>query len=249
MKILRAVLFLALCLPAFKTARSIEQKIGGKGVHDVFTDRNLAALAAAACDGDQGAVERGVKNGANPNAVGVYGATPLLWAIGCKNANGVEALLRAGADPNFAAGGRFNAVYAAATLYDPTILRLALKYLGDPNARDSRSNKSALEEALLLGVNGAGWENYYALLDAGADPNRADELGDTIAKAAAAYGRFDKVMELLERGYTFDLEDLGRAVQTREVAQGSDQSKWQEKVKARLELDGVRFPVPPKVRR
>jgi ankyrin repeat protein len=226
----------------------MERKVGGKSVQDVFSEPRLATLARAACDGDDATVARAIKDGADPNGKGFDDVTPLYWAVNCQNLHGVEALLRAGANPNYMFGGRFSAVYAASTMEESAMLKLLLKYGGDPNTKDNKSNKTALEEALSLGIHGADWDNYYALLNLGADINRADAMGDTIAKAAAALGRFDKVAELLERGYRTDLPDLGRTVQIRRVDPKSEQAEWQAKVKVMLEQKGVQFPVPPKVR-
>lgn len=227
-------------------AKSMELLVDKKSAQDVFTEPQLVSLARAACDGDEAAIARALKAGADPDGKGIEDVTPLYWALGCHNLHGTEALLRAGANPNYRFGGRFSAVYAASTMPDPSMLKLLLKYDGDPDARDSKSNQSALERALSLGIHGAGWENYYALIEGGADINRADDMGETIATAAAAFGQFDKVAELLERGYSHDLTDLGRTLQARHVDLRV-QVEWQLKVKATLERKGVHFPVPPNV--
>lgn len=230
---------------------NLEPQVGDKTVREVFTDPRLAALAAlagAACEGNEAAVAQAVKAGTGPDGKGLEDVTPLYWAVSCQNLRGIEALLRARANPNYLFDGRFSVVYVAATMHEPAVLKLLLKYGGDPNTKDNKSNLTALERALSLGLHGAGWENYYAMLKSGADINRADERGDTIAKAAAALGQFDKVAELLERGYSFDLPDLGRTVQARRVDPNHAQAAWQAKVKATLEKKGVQFPMPPKVR-
>lgn len=107
--------------------------------------------------------------------------TPLYWAVSCQSVKGTKALLRAGASPNYIFGGRFSAVYAASTMRASAVLKVLLTYGGDPNAKDTKTDQTALQQALSLGIHDAGWDNYYALLNAGADINRADEMGRTIA--------------------------------------------------------------------
>lgn len=223
-----------------------EHKIGDKTVQDVFTDPQLQALAQAACAGNEAGIAHAIKTGADPNGKGLDEVAPLFWAVSCQNLVGIEALLKAGANPNYAFKNKFTVVYVAATMSNSKILKLLLKYGGDPNAKDNYDNKTALAQAFDLGIDDR-WDNYYILLDAGADINYADETGWTIANIAGALGRFDKVAELLERGYRYDLPNLGRTVQTRHIDPESPQAAWQEKVKMMLEQKGVRFPVPPKV--
>lgn len=91
-------------------------------------------------------------------------------------------------------------------------LRLLLAHGGDPNARDDDSPWSALRIAFSLGLQYDDWTSYYILLDAGADIN-ADGPGGTIAEFAAHLNQWDKVAELLERGYHHDLSSLRRSVQ------------------------------------
>lgn len=235
-------------LASSQQARCTEHKVSDKTVQDVFKEPRIAALARAACVGDEAAVARAIKDGTDANGKGFDDVTPLYWAVSCQNLRGIEALLRSGANPNYMFGRRFSAVYAAATMKESAVLKLLLKYGGDPNTKDNKSNQTALERALSLGIYGSGWDNYHALLKAGADINRSDELGRTIAIKAAALNQYDRVAELLERGYEFDLDDLARIVQVGQVDPKHPQAEWHARVKDMLERKGVQFPVPPKVR-
>ena len=152
--------------------------------------------------------------GADPNAIGkvatgpggsLEGVTPLLWAIDCNSMAGIDALVSAGANPN--AHGAFGKtpVTIAASLADPTALELLLKRGGDPNAEDDR--QSALRNEQDFGQSQAGWD---ALIAAGADINHGG-LGDlTVADWAAIGSDFDRVIDLLNRGYTHNLTKLTR---------------------------------------
>jgi len=222
-----------------------QHRVGGKTSDEVFANSRLAELAEAACMGEQKAVARMVGAGVDVNGVGLQGSTPLLWAISCENVAGIEALLRAGADPN-KRSTHFTAVYAAATRHNPKPLAVLLKYGGDADTEDNESHKTALQEAMSLGIHGHGWDNYYALLEK-ADINRADERGRTIATYASDLNQYEKVAELLERGYSYDLDELGRSVQTGHVDLEPSVT-WQRKVREMLEARGVRFPVPRKQR-
>ncbi|MGC3998571.1 MAG: ankyrin repeat domain-containing protein [Anaeromyxobacter sp.] len=221
---------------------------GERGVKErdaaaVFEVPAQAALARAACAGDRQALQAALASGADLEGEGAERTTPLLWAVGCGSEAGVEALLEAGADPNHD-NGRFSPVFAAATRHDPACLRVLLARGGDANALDRKSGKTAIAAALALGVHGRGWAGYELLLDR-ADLERADSSGWTIAFQAAALNQYDRVAELLERGYSRDLEYLGRLVSTGRVDL-EPQRSWQAKVIAMLEARGVRFPVAPR---
>lgn len=223
-------------------AASMGLKIFGKSAGDLFPDPKVAALARAACAGDERGVARQIAAGVDPNTVGEERAVPLVWAIACRNVRGVEALLKGGADPNQLLGDDFTPVYAAAQ--GPVdILKMLLKYGGDPNAGSKESGGSALIEAMSMGINDGGWKNYYALLEAGADINRVYKPYNTIAIFAATTAQYDKLAELLDRGYDRDLTYLGGAVQA--IAIRADLEPKRARVKAMLEARGVKFPVPP----
>lgn len=216
-------------------------KVGGKAVGDVFSDPRVAALARAACEGDQAAIERELKGGVDSNGLGFDAVTPLFWALHCENLTGVEALLKAGADPNHNIAGGFSSVYAASTMENSAFLKILLKYGGDPNADDIKAGDTALSQALSLGIHGEGWDNYYSLLEAGADINREYGDGNTIAIRAAALNQYDKVAELLERGYNSNLDTLVGYAYTGEVARASRQWEWREKVRGMLKERGVNY--------
>ncbi|WP_374569983.1 ankyrin repeat domain-containing protein [Phenylobacterium sp.] len=226
-------------------AASMERKINGRSASELFPDPKVAALAKAACSGDEKTVARQIAAGANPNAVGNERAVPLLWAIRCRNLRGVEALLDGGANPNQLLGGDFSVVYAAAQ--EPVeILKALLNHGGDPNAGSKESERSALMSAMSMGIHDDKWANYYAILEAGADINRVYGTYNTISIFAADMAQYDKLAELLDRGYNYDLSNLGAHVQVRAIR--PDLEPKRAKVKAMLEARGVQFPVPSQAR-
>lgn len=214
-----------------------EFHIGGKSAGDIFPDQAVAQLAQAACVGDEPTIARLVGAGTNPNASGFEGATPLFWALQCESVSGVGALLEHGANPNQMVGGEapFSAVFSAAGRDDPAFLRLLLSHGGNPNAfLDDGGDWTALKAAFFRGNEGRGWENWNALLDAGADIN-AVHHGATIAQLAALLNSFDRVDELLRRGYRHDLDDLQSLIEVEPSPHlASEQRVWRDKVLSRL---------------
>lgn len=226
--------------------------VNGLTVDQVFSDPSVARLATLGCSGDQPGIAalRGV---VDPNSTGLSGITPLLWALDCRNLAGVEALLRMGADANQSTGGRggYTPVLVAASVEDPAFLRLLLQHGGDPNSRYEGDGATALDRAFQRGLEGEAWENWNILLEAGADINVAyrGEHG-TIATFAANLNRFDKVVELLERGYSHDLTYLGFTVQPLQHKTpfpvpplGREAEEARARAMAILAQRGVRFPV------
>jgi hypothetical protein len=257
MKVERAAVvtlaLLALGVPAACGNERMEQRmsadlhtLNGKSVGDIFPDQEVAALATSACRGDAAAVETS-RGRVDPNSRGLEGITPILWAQDCQSLAGVEALLRVGADPNQSTGGRggFTPVCIAASMPDSAFLALLLGHGGDPNASYEGDNTTALERAFLRGASEGDWTNYYALLDAGVDINR-QHGSNTIAEHVAALNHYDKVAELLQRGYRHNLPRLALYVQTVQVdVVDPAQVEWAGRVRGMLEERGVRFPVTP----
>lgn len=197
--------------------RLMEHKVSGATAGETFADPAAAKLARAACAGDAGEIARLAESGAPVNSLatkdGKNDVDVLMWALSCGNPVGFEALLKAGADPNLAAGKfGITPTFTAAAHPDPAFLRLALKHGGDPNTR-TNDGDSALFKAFELGNASEQWDNYYTLLNAGADMNHAHRpRGTGIASFAASDGRIDKAVELLKRGYNYKLDALAHAI-------------------------------------
>ncbi len=226
-----AIVAAAVVLACTLGGRLMEHKVSGATADETFADPAVAKLARAACAGDAGDVARLAASGVPVNSVATKDnkndADVLIWVLSCGNVAGFEALLKAGANPNLGPGKfGITPTYIAATHPDPAFLRLALKHGGDPNAR-TNDGDSALFAAFELGNSSEHWDNYYSLLDSGVDLNQAHRArGTGIASFAASDGRIDKAIELLKRGYSYNLESLAIAIYDNSLASTmSDGSK------------------------
>jgi hypothetical protein len=244
-RLLSAVVALSLVGAANPPA---ERRFLGKSAEDVFKAPGLADLAKAACDGNVKAMDSALSRGAKINGLSIDGGTPLLWAVLCGNTTGVEHLLKMGADPNYRNGGKASATLAASYVENGDVLKSLLRYHGNPNSDDGYSH-TALDAAIILGIDKGRWNNYYTLLNSGADINYEypKNSGLTVGTYAASLEQFSKVAELLDRGYGKNLIEVGALAQNSRLDPGSSQSKWREKVIDMLKARGVKFPVPPLV--
>jgi hypothetical protein len=225
------------------SASDATEAVGGISVEHAFPSALQSQLAHAGCIGDRAQIAELVRQGADPNYHGVDGITALMWSLHCNNDVGVSALLGVGADAN-ARFGNTTPICFAAALDSPDALRSLLAHGGDPNAKYT-GGSSALEVAFDHGMDHGDWRNYYALLDAGADIN-AMGRGATIAEVAASLDQFDKVIELMDRGYRARPLHLALLVQSiHPETMASNQITWAARVRHQLEESGVTFPVDP----
>ena len=241
-------------LPSLRMAGSGGMQVGGKDVGATFSDPTVAKLAGAACLGDAVEVATATGQRALLNAAGENGMTPLLWAISCENLVGIEALLKAGADPNqvtlFEAGGtpsmerahRASPVYRAAMMRNPAVLRLLLANGGRASAWDyyegASLEQTALHAAMELALDTGRWDNYRALLAAGADAEMVDGFGRSIVVDMAFKGQYALIAELLETGYDCNLADLPSAMAVGDPPMTADRQRVETLLRAR----GVQIP-------
>lgn len=90
---------------------------------------------------------------------------------------------------------------------DVAAARAATARGADPNAPEGVNGWTPLEHA----VHKHQLATLVALLDAGADPNRADRGGRTPLMLAAGYGYTDMVTVLMQHGADASLRDLDNA--------------------------------------
>lgn len=212
---------------------------------ELFPNPLDAALADAAAAGARERVEALVKSGANVNAVGRDGVTPLLWALSAQNKRGVASLLDFGANPNYVAPSGFSPISLASGFDDPDFLRSMLAHGGDPNM------KSGVGEPILhTAITSERWLNVEILLDNGADINSRSATGMTPALLCAYLDDYEKVAYFLRRGADHTLvanngSTLANEIDLSRLRPDSERGEWLQRVRSMLMDRGVRFPAPP----
>lgn len=155
-----------------------------------------------------------ITQGADVNAVGKKGMSPVFWALVKQKYNSFEILLGNGADPNLVTEKKvekklypnrpdtkkISLMELVATMDDPRYLRLALQYGGNPNTQAHGPMLKGLT-VLFSAIEKGNMENVNALIDAGADVNFVNTPGSNSPLGRArAYCRYDIVKQLIEKG-------------------------------------------------
>ncbi len=202
--------------------------LGGQTIHQTFKDDKVAALIKAAVAGDEKKVALLASQGVNINMMAENGATPLMWALNSRNHKSVEALLKAGADPNLLSDKIGMSPMNFVPMGDDVeLLRLLLKYGGNPNhPGQGRIEELPLSQAAHFGRI----ENIRLLLDAGAEINSHDQFNESAASSSVDLGNFETTAFLIEHGFNYNLVYLARSVKIRQVPPNSDAQRWKDKV-------------------
>lgn len=184
-------------------------QVGGKNIDDVFSNFETRQLAQAACRGDAETIKRLVDGGADINALGLDNVSVLIWSLSCKNISGIKALLNSGANPNHKIKSNLNPVSIAASIeQNPDILKAVIAAGGNVNAVSGSYEDTALMTAFTRGVDTNNWDNYYYLLESGAEINQLTKNGRSIGFHARRYNENCKIIELIDKGLTNQLGKL-----------------------------------------
>ena len=182
-------------------------RLHGMTAQEMFSNSKAAALANAACKGDASEISHLVHSGADVNYRGKGGISPLIWAMSCHNYQGMQTLLKDGANPNQPMEYNQTPVWLAAGGSDPKILPILLAHGGDPNAYCAEcGGTSALENT----IDYQRTANMKLLVQHGANVNFIGGL--SIGVDAAGAGRFDYIIYLLHHGYDHDLQGLANFI-------------------------------------
>ncbi|MCA9284751.1 MAG: ankyrin repeat domain-containing protein [Phycisphaerales bacterium] len=152
------------------------------------------ALAAAAAGGHVEAVKALLAAGAVVDRRDQSGMTPLHMAAAFGNAATVALLIDAGANVAAADFNGLTPLMWAAGIGDAKGVELLLQAKADLNATDLIWG----DDALIRAARAGNTESVAALLAAGADVNRVNQIGSTALHAAAANARVDVVRLLVK---------------------------------------------------
>jgi ankyrin repeat protein len=210
---------------------------------EVFGESTPAlALAKAAGRGDVKAVDRLIAGGAQVNALGRHGITPLWWAAYMENFEGFAALLQNGANPNAQRSEGYPIMYLVASGKDARLLQAALKHGGDPNLRDSQSGETPLFPAVLHGLE----RHIDLLFTAGADVNAQQPVsGQTLPMIAiGSRGDYLLVYRLFQMGAdptlkTKNGQTLADVIELHSINASNNNDPWRKRVLDFLRSKGV----------
>jgi ankyrin repeat protein len=166
-------------------------------------------LMLAVSHGDDVQAEVALKNGADPNHLGLANETQLMMASQNGDVKSAEVLLKHGAKPDLKNEVGYTALMIASQFYRPEIDKMAkvlLEHGANPNLKaDSDDAKSMGTEgytALMIACRGSTFEMVQILLDHGADPRCVGADGKTaldIAKQRSAPQQREPMVKLLEQ--------------------------------------------------
>jgi len=155
-----------------------------------------ATLVDAAENGDRTAALRLLAKGADPNAPGPDGTTPIMWAAANGDLELVRALVKAGAKVD--AQNRFGAfaLSEAATAGSAPIIDALLKAGANPNKANPEG-----ETSLMAAARSGRLDAAKLLVEAGADINTKESFGEQSALMwAAAQSQAEMVKFLVSKG-------------------------------------------------
>jgi hypothetical protein len=237
---------LALCLILLCAFGALEGCSGKKmNAAEFFEDPRTAALADSAAKGDTAGVDRAAAQGADANAIGKTGITPLLYVLSdTRNKDGLRALVKHKANPNYVSPNGLCPLLVAAQAPDIDFLRIFLDGGGNPNLTN-RDN----EPAVYLAARQYRWPNLYLLLERGADINSKDDTGYSLLMLTGVLRQFEQCAKLIQMGADVTVvarngDTFASIVGEANVAAASPEGAWRQNVIQMLAARGVRVPMP-----
>jgi len=167
-----------------------------------FAEENTN-LASAILAGDHEAISKALGRGANVNAQGSNGVTPLMLAVDRRNRDAVTALLSHGADPNLQAADGHSAVSLAVENYRQAadIFFAVMRAGGNPNMRGPDG-----DPVIMTFLNDRNCEYIGHMKSLGADLDITTRGGDPIILDVGTAADWDVVWCLIELGAKYDYE-------------------------------------------
>lgn len=188
----------------------------------IFENSHYVEAAKAARRGDVVQLDKLIKQGLDVNYEAKETKTPwgkdtvtlLLWATLSESEMGVEALLKAGADPNKATRRGMTPLMIASSRKSEAIFELLLmQYKADPNKIFGAPNETAFTIVLQerKGLADKRFDRAEKLIKYGADINMNIDRGDTATTIFSRLEDWRVVYWLLEHGANHEARDSVRA--------------------------------------
>ncbi|MBZ9559206.1 MULTISPECIES: ankyrin repeat domain-containing protein [unclassified Modicisalibacter] len=212
-----------------------------------FKDEAQLALVQAVGDGDVQAVQRALDHGADPNAVGKRGMTPLFWAVTMQpDIEIFRYLLDNGGDPNLTTIDKKSSgikkvglLYQAYRNPDPTFIEAVLEAGGDPNYL-----YNGAQTLLYHHMSDERIEHIKALVNHGAEVDFKVRFDETPLFNAVMGQEYETALVLLnagadpnmiESGGGYSIFDILKEFKDREA--GGDYKRFVDALKQRGYLD------------
>jgi uncharacterized protein len=220
-------------------AATMNTKVFGRSVQDVWGDDNAILFVQAAANGDRKQMDALIKSGVNVDVKGKNDWTPLAWVTVLGNLDGMRKLLELGANPNhrFIDGptGTVNPlVMAISQKRHCDRLEILLNRGLNPNSRWGFSKEDGYEGRSLLMESVMSKPCVELLVKHGADVNFTLEIGrGTALIRAANLGQLEVAEFLLNHGANVDLDMAAISLQNGLVSDEAHRVKLLRMLKER----------------
>jgi uncharacterized protein len=210
---------------------------------EIFDGKHLE-MANAILNDDLNSINKIVEEGLDLDKIFQENVTLLLWAMTNDNELSVRELLKLGANPNLKDNENIQPIYYATIAdEDSKYLKILLENKADPNGGGD-GQTPVIHDALINEF----WGNLDLLLQYGADINKTDKDGDTIAMKCAYLNWFKELNMLIGKGARIDVEtergEGGIPLQVQEnEAELEEFIEAQAATKQILLQKGIEFPV------
>lgn len=200
---------------------------------EIFPDRNVRQLIAAARSQDEAAFDRIVRSGVDVNHQGLLGITPISWLVVQSDFEGFRFLLERGARTDLRNEAGSALIHQATANADGRFLQELL--LRKVDIDDVQPN--TMTRPIFIAISYTNTNAVRALIEAGADLRVTRGGGDDPVLAAALIGKFDIVHALLETGrVNLVTNRLGETLFTFLEKYGGSSSGRQALWRARVEV-------------
>lgn len=146
-------------------------------------------------------------------------------------------MLAAGADPNRPDGRGLTPMVAAAANPDVRFLEMLIAHGGRP--LDGKY-EDPICYSVSRGLHTGDWSNYYALISRTSSKTITLSSSNAIMFYIANVGQFDKILDLLNKGYPVDRRKLLRMSEISGVAEYGPELGYKQKVIGLLKLSTAR---------